>query len=105
VQAALSKKIQEYHQTGYVDDLKDVHFADAHCFKKRISEEDSKLEVGHHAGLFVMLCVGFGVGVLTLILEYCIFKWLVPFIRQTPTNSTWRSIHLMFFSQVLVLIG
>ena len=35
---------------GYIDDLIDVHFADAHCFKRRISEEDSQLEVTHHAG-------------------------------------------------------
>ncbi|XP_076440488.1 glutamate receptor ionotropic, NMDA 3A-like isoform X2 [Babylonia areolata] len=101
LKAVLSKKILEYHQTGYVDDLKDVHFADAHCIKKRISEEDSKLEVGHLAGLFVMLCVGFGVGVLTLFLEYIVFWWLVPFLRQAPTDSVWRSIHGMFLSQRL----
>lgn len=49
-QAALSRKISEYHRIGYIDDLIDIHFADAHCFKKRISEQDSQLEVTHHAG-------------------------------------------------------
>lgn len=49
-QAALSKKISEYHRIGFIDNLIDIHFADAHCIKKRISEEDSQLEVSHHAG-------------------------------------------------------
>lgn len=57
-QAALSKKISEYHLTGYIDDLIDVHFADAHCIKKRISEQDSQLEVTHHAGNFSLLDTG-----------------------------------------------
>ncbi|CAG5122084.1 unnamed protein product, partial [Candidula unifasciata] len=99
LKAALSSKISEYHLTGYIDDLIDVHFADAHCIKKRISEEDSQLEVTHHAGLFVMLCVGIGIGVLVLLLEHVIYKFLVPYIRKSPASSRWRSIHLMFVSQ------
>ncbi|RUS80206.1 hypothetical protein EGW08_012031 [Elysia chlorotica] len=99
LKAALSKKISEYHRMGYIDDLIDVHFADAHCFKRRISEEDSQLEVTHHAGLFVMMCVGVGVGVLVLLLEHLIYKFLVPYIRNCPRDSRWRSTHLMFLSQ------
>uniref|UniRef100_A0A2C9M177 Uncharacterized protein n=1 Tax=Biomphalaria glabrata TaxID=6526 RepID=A0A2C9M177_BIOGL len=49
--------------------------------------------------MFVMLCVGFGVGALVLVLEHIVYKFLVPYIRQCPEESTWRSVHLMFFSQ------
>ncbi|GFR95045.1 glutamate receptor ionotropic, NMDA 3A [Elysia marginata] len=101
LKAALSKKISEYHRMGYIDDLIDVHFADAHCYKRRISEEDSQLAVTHHAGLFVMMCVGVGVGVLVLLLEHVTYKFLVPYIRNCPMDSRWRSTHLMFFSQRL----
>ncbi|GFO39927.1 glutamate receptor ionotropic, nmda 3a [Plakobranchus ocellatus] len=101
LKAALSKKISEYHRMGYIDDLIDVHFADAHCFKRRISEEDSQLEVAHHAGLFVMMCVGVGIGILVLLLEHVTYKFLVPYIRNCPMDSAWRSTHLMFFSQRL----
>lgn len=100
LQAPLSKKIQEYHESGYIEDLVDVHFADSRCYKQRIKQEDSRLEVTHHAGSFVMLCVGIIVGVGILFLEHGVFKWLVPRFRSMPGQSFWKSVHVMFFSQV-----
>ena len=99
----LSKKIQEFHEAGFVEDLIDVHFADSLCYKQRIKQEDSRLVVQHHAGSFVMLCVGIFVGVMILFLEHAIFRWVVPGLRQKPNSSKWKSVHLMFFSQVLQL--
>ncbi|XP_045160468.1 glutamate receptor ionotropic, NMDA 3A-like [Mercenaria mercenaria] len=97
----LSKMIQNYHESGYIEDLIDVHFADSECYKQRIKQEDSRLEVQHHAGSFVMLCVGIIVGVGVLFLEHGIFKWLVPALRKMPGLSVWKSVHVMFFSQRL----
>lgn len=104
-QTPLSKKIQDYHEGGYIDDLIDVHFADSQCYKKKIRQEDSRLAVQHHAGSFVMLCVGFIGGAGVLFLEYFIFKWVVPALRKLPGNSVWKSVHLMFLSQVCVYDG
>lgn len=92
--------IQNYHESGYIEDLIDVHFADSQCYKQRIKQEDSRLEVQHHAGSFVMLCVGIIVGVGVLFLEHGIFKWVVPALRKMPGLSFWKSVHVMFFSQV-----
>ncbi|KAL5022257.1 hypothetical protein ScPMuIL_001412 [Solemya velum] len=97
----LSKKIQEYHESGYIEDLIDVHFADAQCYKQRITQEESQLEVQHHAGLFVMFTVGIIVGILILCLEHVCFKYLVPYARARPGNSVWKSTHCMFVSQRL----
>lgn len=102
LQTPFSKKIQEYHESGYIEDLVDVHFADSRCYKQRIKQEDSRLEVTHHAGSFVMLCVGIIVGVGILFLEHAVFKWLVPRFRNMPGQSVWKSVHVMFFSQVLL---
>jgi hypothetical protein len=100
----LSKKIQNYHESGYIEDLIDVHFADSQCYKQRIKQEDSRLEVQHHAGSFVMLCVGIIVGVGVLFLEHAIFRWVVPALRRKPGLSFWKSVHVMFFSQVCTFL-
>ncbi|XP_052777866.1 glutamate receptor ionotropic, NMDA 3A-like [Mya arenaria] len=97
----LSKMINEYHESGYIEDLIDVHFADSRCYKQRIKSEDSQLEEQHHAGSFVMLCVGIVVGICVLFLEHAIFKWCVPKLRRKPGQSLWKSVHVMFFSQRL----
>ena len=99
-QLSVSKKIQDYHESGYIEDLIDVHFADSNCYKQRIKEEDSRLEVLHHAGSFTMLCVGIIVGVGILLLEQAVFRVVVPALRKRPGHSIWKSVHLMFFSQV-----
>lgn len=100
LQMPLSKKIQDYHESGYIDDLIDVHFADSQCYKQRIKQEDSRLEVQHHAGSFVMLSVGIIVGIGILFLEHAVYKWLVPKFRNRQGRSLWKSVHVMFFSQV-----
>ena len=94
--------INEYHESGYIEDLIDVHFADSRCYKQRIKSEDSRLEEQHHAGSFVMLCVGIVVGIAILFLEHAVFKWVIPKLRLKPGHSIWKSVHVMFFSQVMV---
>ncbi|OWF44765.1 Glutamate receptor ionotropic, NMDA 3A [Mizuhopecten yessoensis] len=97
----LSEKIKEYHEIGYIDDLIDVHFADAECYKQRITSEESRLEVLHHAGLFVMLSVGIVFGIILCFVEHAIYRNLVPRFRKKSPKSCMKSSHLMFFSQRL----
>lgn len=99
-QIPLSEKIKEYHQIGYIDDLIDVHFADAECYKQRITSEESRLEVLHHAGLFVMLSVGIILGIMLVFVEHFVYRYLVPKFRRKSSKSCVKSSHLMFFSQV-----
>ncbi|XP_055956273.1 glutamate receptor ionotropic, NMDA 3A-like [Patella vulgata] len=101
LKVALSRKILEYHQNSQIEDLIDVHFADSQCYKQRISQQESSLEVTHHAGLFVMMCVGIMIGIVVLFIEHGVFKWLVPYYRMKPGASFWKSSHVMFFSQRL----
>lgn len=100
LQSRLSEKILEYHQSGFIEDLIEVHFADAQCYQQRMTQEESQLEVQHHAGLFVLLTVGILLGIIVLLLEHAAFKVFVPYFRATPGNSCWRSSHVMFLSQV-----
>ena len=51
-----------------------------------------------------MLCVGIIAGVGVLFLEQGVFRWLVPILRRYPGSSIWKSVHLMFFSQVKHII-
>lgn len=100
-QDSLSEKILEYHESGYIENLIRLHFADAECYKQRLSQEESRLDASHHVGLFVLLTVGLFIGVFVLLLEHVVFKWLVPYFRlQSGHNNFWTSHHVMFFSQV-----
>ncbi|XP_052828388.1 glutamate receptor ionotropic, NMDA 3A isoform X2 [Octopus bimaculoides] len=101
IRIPLSEKILDYHQSGFIEDLIEVHFADAQCYQQRMTQEESQLEVQHHAGLFVLLTVGILLGIIVLLLEHAAFKVLVPYFRATPGNSCWRSSHVMFLSQRL----
>lgn len=101
IRSRLSEKILEYHQSGFIEDLIEVHFADAQCYQQRMTQEESQLEVQHHAGLFVLLTVGILLGIIVLLLEHAAFKVFVPYFRATPGNSCWRSSHVMFLSQRL----
>ncbi|XP_076089947.1 glutamate receptor ionotropic, NMDA 3A-like [Mytilus galloprovincialis] len=94
----LSEKIKEYHENGYIDDLIDIHFKDKQCYKQSISQEDSRLQASHHAGLFVMLSCGLILSILLLFCEHGIFRWLVPYFRNVSETSRWKSPHMLFFS-------
>ena len=100
VQAPLSKKIKEYHENGYIDDLIDIHFKDKQCNKQSISQEESRLKAEHHAGLFVMLSVGVVLSICLLLCEHGIFRWVIPYFRNVPATSRWKSPHVLFFSPV-----
>jgi sensor c-di-GMP phosphodiesterase-like protein len=76
VQAPLSKKIKEYHENGYIDDLIDIHFKDKQCYKQSISQEESRLKAEHHAGLFVMLSVGVVLSICLLLSTSSVVYWL-----------------------------
>ena len=58
------------------------------------------MQFDQHAGLYLLLVIGFFVCVLLLALEHATFKWMVPYWRRKPTNSFWKSLSMIFWSQV-----
>jgi len=62
------------------------------------------LTVRAEAGVFLMLAVGISIGVVILILEHLVFKYILPALRKKNKNCFWKSPNLMFFSQVSFFI-
>lgn len=53
-----------------------------------------------HAGLYLLLVVGIVLCFILIFVEHATFKWMVPFWRSKPGNSFWKSLSMMFWSQV-----
>jgi hypothetical protein len=46
------------------------------------------------------LLIGILVAFIVLIIEQVLYKWSVPFLRSKSEESGWKSLKLMFLSQV-----
>ena len=103
-QLPLTRKILEYHESGYMEDLKDLYFRRSKC---NANMNDGQLQgtalpmnFNQHAGLYLLLLVGIFVCIILMFLEHATFKWLVPYWRGKPSISFWKSYSMMFWSQV-----
>ena len=56
------------------------------------------------AGVFMMLGFGMIIGCMILGLEHVAFKYYLPSLRKKPKDSFWRSLNLMLFSQVSLVL-
>ena len=65
-----------------------------------LQDEGDRMEFNQHAGLYVLLAVGIFLCVMLMLLEHATFKWLVPYWRRKPKDSFWKSMSMMFWSQV-----
>ena len=103
-QLQLSKKILEYHESGYIEDLQELYFRRSKCsnnvFDGQLQGEASPMVFNQHAGLYLLLLVGIFVCILLMLLEHATFKWLVPYWRGKPIKSFWKSYSMLFVSQV-----
>ena len=105
-QLGLTTRILKYHESGFIEDLKDLYFRRSKCndndFDGQLQGEASEMVFEQHAGLYLLLVVGIFVCILLMFLEHATFKWLVPYWRKKPTTSFWKSYKMMFVSQVRV---
>lgn len=104
LQLSLTTKILEYHESGYMEDLKDLYFRRSKCNANandgQLQGEAAPMNFNQHAGLYLLLLVGIFVCILLMLLEHATFKWLVPYWRGKPAVSFWKSYSMMFWSQV-----
>jgi hypothetical protein len=90
-------------ETGFVDDLSAKWFGGLQCKKGPATIdtlEPRPLGLEDFAGVFVLLGIGAGLGLVILGLEHVVYRAL-PRLRQYPRTSIVHSRHVMFFSQKL----
>ncbi|XP_062571450.1 glutamate receptor ionotropic, NMDA 3A-like [Saccostrea cucullata] len=101
LQKPVSEKIKHYHDSGYLENLIDIHFDEEKCFNQGINEQRFSLNVSHHSGLFALLSIAIVCCILLVLVEHLVFKYLLPICRRRPGDSFWKSLSVMFFSQRL----
>ena len=103
-QRHLTRYLLKYHESGFIEELKDLYFRRSKCndndFDGQLQGEASGMVFEQHAGLYLLLLVGIFVCILLMFLEHATFKWLVPYWRKKPNSSFWKSYSMMFWSQV-----
>jgi hypothetical protein len=98
----LSKKILEYHDSGFLEGLQDLYLRRGMCQDavRQTQGEATRMVFSQHAGLYLLLGVGIALCAVLLVAEHCVFKWLVPYWRRQPATSVWKSFSMMFWNQV-----
>lgn len=99
-QKPVSEKIRSYHESGYLENLIDIHFDEEKCFNQGINQQRFSLTVFHHSGLFALLSIAIVCCILLVLVEHLVFKYFLPVCRRRPDDSFWKSLNVMFFSQV-----
>ena len=102
-QESLDARIIQYHESGYIEELKDRYFRHSHCksrIKDELQGEAERMTLDQQGGQYVLLIVGIVVCIGLVFLEHATFKWLVPYWRKKPDSSFWKSTSMMFWSQV-----
>ncbi|XP_064118595.1 glutamate receptor ionotropic, NMDA 3A-like [Macrobrachium nipponense] len=94
--------LARYQSSGHLDHLKHKWYGELPCF--RLSADIYKpqaLDISTVAGVFLALTLGIGVGLIILILEHLVYRYVLPSLRTKPKESVWRNRNLMFLSQKL----
>lgn len=105
-QAELNRKILEYHESGFMEDLMDLFFRRSRCKYQsndgQLQGEAESMNFDKHAGLYLLLVVGIFLCILLMFVEHAVFKWIVSYWRRKPSKSFWKSPSMMFWSQVSI---
>jgi hypothetical protein len=87
-----------------MEDLSDLYFRRTKCKDVigdwQLQGEARSMNFDQHAGLYLLLFVGIVMCILLMFVEHATFKWMVPYWRRKPKNSFWKSLSMMFWSQV-----
>ena len=103
MQEPINRKLLDYHENGFIEQLKEQYFRRSHCktlIKDELQGEAERMTLDQQGGQYVLLIVGIVVCIGLVFLEHATFKWLVPYWRKKPESSFWKSTSMMFWSQV-----
>ncbi|XP_008520689.1 glutamate receptor ionotropic, NMDA 3A [Equus przewalskii] len=86
----ISELISQYKSHGFMDVLHDKWYKVVPCGKRSFAvTETLQMGIQHFSGLFVLLCIGFGLSILTTIGEHIVYRLLLPRIRNKSRLQYW----------------
>ncbi|XP_019309857.2 glutamate receptor ionotropic, NMDA 3A [Panthera pardus] len=86
----ISELISQYKSHGFMDVLHDKWYKVVPCGKRSFAvTETLQMGIKHFSGLFVLLCVGFGLSILTTIGEHIVYRLLLPRIKNKSRLQYW----------------
>ncbi|XP_007456452.1 PREDICTED: glutamate receptor ionotropic, NMDA 3A [Lipotes vexillifer] len=86
----ISELISQYKSHGFMDVLHDKWYKVVPCGKRSFAvTETLQMGIKHFSGLFVLLCIGFGLSILTTIGEHIVYRLLLPRIRNKSRLQYW----------------
>ncbi|XP_067599887.1 glutamate receptor ionotropic, NMDA 3A isoform X1 [Pseudorca crassidens] len=86
----ISELISQYKSHGFMDVLHEKWYKVVPCGKRSFAvTETLQMGIKHFSGLFVLLCVGFGLSILTTIGEHIVYRLLLPRIKNKSRLQYW----------------
>ncbi|KAF4107914.1 hypothetical protein G5714_010673 [Onychostoma macrolepis] len=86
----ISELVSQYKSDGFMDMLHDKWYKVVPCGKRSFAvTETLQMGIKHFSGLFVMLCVGVAVSLLTTLGEHIVHRWLIPRMQQSSQHKYW----------------
>ncbi|AWP15037.1 putative glutamate receptor ionotropic NMDA 3A [Scophthalmus maximus] len=85
----ISELVSQYKSDGFMDTLHDKWYKVVPCGKRSFAvTETLQMGIKHFSGLFVMLCVGVAVSLLTTVAEHIVYKLVIPRVKE-PRFKYW----------------
>ncbi|XP_043783847.1 glutamate receptor ionotropic, NMDA 3A [Cervus elaphus] len=86
----ISELISQYKSHGFMDVLHDKWYKVVPCGKRSFAvTETLQMGIKHFSGLFMLLCIGFGLSILTTIGEHIVYRLLLPRIKNKSRLQYW----------------
>ncbi|KAM4709907.1 glutamate receptor ionotropic, NMDA 3A [Discoglossus pictus] len=86
----ISELVSQYKSSGFMDMLHDKWYKVVPCGKRSFAvTETLQMGIKHFSGLFVMLCIGFALSILTTIGEHIVFRLVLPRIKKKSKLTYW----------------
>ncbi|XP_069560552.1 glutamate receptor ionotropic, NMDA 3A [Brachyistius frenatus] len=86
----ISELVSQYKSDGFMDTLHDKWYKVVPCGKRSFAmTETLQMGIKHFSGLFVMLCVGVALSLLTTVAEHIVYKLVIPRVKE-PRFKYWQ---------------
>eukprot|EP00063_Salmo_salar_P019674 XP_013994509.1 PREDICTED: glutamate receptor ionotropic, NMDA 3A-like [Salmo salar] len=85
----ISELVSQYKSDGFMDMLHDKWYKVVPCGKRSFAvTETLQMGIKHFSGLFLMLCVGLVLSLLTTLAEHIIYRFVIPRVKD-PKFKYW----------------